>query len=525
MGGIYKEQKEFATISNPSLLITKSTKLVDRKEKKLIVLHNFTSLEICSCIMREMKDASTDIIVVSNELFCKEEIAKEFDKCFNRGCNIIEVTNLQPISIMQRMVYGLLEKNSFVARDADHIVFTLLSEYSRGAATIVHLLTSVMQKCGDSRTGFELVKQQLKLHIAHQKGLKTHENTTENSISTTDSVVSSQDISDITSTSSSLSTKPDTEDIDFRLNASTFSSTVCTKFDSEEASDTSSASSFAKSDSDYESMHDTDKNLIRSGSVIEVALNNITDDFASKSWFQNMSTNSRYTEDVTVTVDGYTKQRDAALSGSDEEDALVILPEGYETVKDDPPTLQYSLHLFINDLLTSDEFSIPAYHFLNCLCIIGSVPIPLFLIKELDRIITEATIGKNNGMHISATPLIKQLKPGVLRKYPHMFLYHKDFNPEFLDSTTKLKYIPKLLCDVIKGNMHSGDVALSIACIQHAAKNVLMNQLNINQLCFMLVVLNQLDDSCSSLHGKFNEENVRLKVWVAYSVGLHKEEY
>ena len=80
--------------------------------------------------MKEMKSSSTDIIVVSNKLFCKEEIAKDFDKHFSRGCNIIEVTSLQPISITQRIVYALLEKNSFVARDADHIVFTLLSEYS-----------------------------------------------------------------------------------------------------------------------------------------------------------------------------------------------------------------------------------------------------------------------------------------------------------------------------------------------------------------------------------------------------------
>ena len=41
-----------------------------------------------------MKDASTDIIVVSNELLCKEEMVKDFDKHFSRGCNIIEVTSL-----------------------------------------------------------------------------------------------------------------------------------------------------------------------------------------------------------------------------------------------------------------------------------------------------------------------------------------------------------------------------------------------------------------------------------------------
>ena len=50
------------------------------------------------------------------------------------------------------------------------IVFKLLSEYSQGVATIVHLLTSPMQKSdNNSRIGFELAKQQLKLHISHRK--------------------------------------------------------------------------------------------------------------------------------------------------------------------------------------------------------------------------------------------------------------------------------------------------------------------------------------------------------------------
>ena len=42
-----------------------------------------------------------------------------------------------------------------------------------------------------------------------------------------------------------------------------------------------------------------------------------------------------------------------------------------------------------------DEFSIPAHHLLKCLCAIGPIPIPLFLIEELDNIITKAEI--NNG--------------------------------------------------------------------------------------------------------------------------------
>ena len=159
MGGIYKEQKELhplPTITSPSSL----TRSISHKTKKLIILHNFTSLDECHVIVGEMKEDSTDIIIVCNKPSCKDEIAKDFDKYFSRGCNIIEVTSLEPISIMQRIVYALLEKNSFVARDADRIVLALLKEYSRGASTIVHLLTSLLQKGDkDKRKILELVKQ------------------------------------------------------------------------------------------------------------------------------------------------------------------------------------------------------------------------------------------------------------------------------------------------------------------------------------------------------------------------------
>ena len=70
------------------------------------------------------------------------------DKILTRGCNVVDVTNLELMNIIQRMVYGLLEDN-FSIRDAGHIVFTLLSEYSRGAANI-HMLTSLMKKCDDN---------------------------------------------------------------------------------------------------------------------------------------------------------------------------------------------------------------------------------------------------------------------------------------------------------------------------------------------------------------------------------------
>ena len=480
--------------------------------------------------MREIKDASTDIIVVSNELFRKEEISKDFDKNFGRGCNIIEVTSLQPISIMQRIVYALLEKNSFVARDADHIVFTLLSEYSRGAATIVHMLTSLMQKSEDnSRTGFELAKQQLKLHIAHQKGLQRYGNTAkitsiENGTgnSNANSFFSSLSSNTLDSTHSLLmyATKPDTKDATDNL--STHSSLDT------EASDNSSSDS--KADSNYDSMHGSNKNLTISEKIVEAPLNNIADDPASKTWFQqnniltDMSTGPKYTEEQTVIAERYMTQTDA--SDSDVED-LFDLPESYKTAEDKsiPFPLQNSLHLFINDLLMCDEYSIPTHHLLNCLCVIGPIPIPLLLIEELDNIIIKATTGKDNGVQSSVTSLTKQLEAGVLRKYPQVFLYHKDLNPEFQVATFKLMYIPRLLCDSITSNMHSGDFALSIACVQQAIKNILMqiNQLSINHLHLMLVVVNQLEEPCSNLDEKFNEENIKLKVQIVYSIGSCKE--
>lgn len=143
MGGIYEEQNKI------------------HKAKKLIILHNFTSLETCDCIKEEMEDALTDIIIIiNNEGHFKEEIQKEISKYFSRGCKIIEVKNLNRMIIMQRMLFGLLEKNNFVARDADRFVFKLLSNYSKGKATIVRMLISLTQKCSNGRNSFELVKQQ-----------------------------------------------------------------------------------------------------------------------------------------------------------------------------------------------------------------------------------------------------------------------------------------------------------------------------------------------------------------------------
>ena len=42
-----------------------NTKPSSCEHKKLIVLHNFTSLETCGYILKQLQEASTDIIIVN----------------------------------------------------------------------------------------------------------------------------------------------------------------------------------------------------------------------------------------------------------------------------------------------------------------------------------------------------------------------------------------------------------------------------------------------------------------------------
>ena len=96
---------------------------------------------------------------------------------------MIDITNLQTINVKQRMVYGLLENNTFSIKDAGDVVFTVLSEHSRGSATIVHILTSLMKKGSDSRKSFELVKDIVKFHIGHKRYLGASLNADDSAIS------------------------------------------------------------------------------------------------------------------------------------------------------------------------------------------------------------------------------------------------------------------------------------------------------------------------------------------------------
>ena len=544
MGSVYKEQKELdpiPTISNSSLLTTKGSKPTSRKQKKLIILNNFTSLKTCCYIMREMKDASTDIIVVSNELFCKEEIGKDFDKYFSRGCNIIEVTSLQPISIMQRMVYGLLEKNSFVARDADHIVFTLLSEYSRGAATIVHMLTSLMQKSEDnSRTGFELVKQQLKLHIAHRK-LKQflpagqHITLGKNG--------SSVDMTPVTHGSYDISTSP-------RGPNEVFASEVtptCTDDDTREG-DISDLKMSPLSVFQPGGVHKMQTNCsedsildtilpfppITISSFVSMDIQNEPyimpniDDIPDEDDDPNSDDvpykDDRHSDNVliiqpeghTVTsstskhanmhkVDGLGDTQVHTISVSDGvnfvagNDNMVDSSDATQLPTTAKPSKEYltaahkhPLYMYINDILTNN-ISSSAHHLLNSLVITGPIPLPLFYVEELNNVVMNAVSNK------AESPMRQLVKAGVIRSSSYAMVYHKNLNPDYINSSIQPMFVSKLICDAVKDQMDDADKALSVLSAQRALENLLANEKSLIHLHYILMICDQLCGACEEL--------------------------
>ena len=362
-GGIYKEQKEsfdkLPDISTPTLQTLKNNEPASREEKKLIVLHDFVSLDTCGYVMNQLQETSTDIIIVSYDFLFKNNIVTEVEKHLSRGCNLIDVTNLHTINIKQRMVYALLEKDTFSVRDSDHVVFTLLSEYSRGSATIIHPLTSLMKNSDDSRTGFNLVKQQLKLHIGHKKYLEASQN---------------------------------------------------------------SKSSVSRS------QHST-------------------------------------------------------------------------------------IHMFINDLIRSDHFSLPAQHLLYCLAIVGSIPTTAVITKEDKRM---------QRLHgLVSKSLVEQLvQGGFIRMFPYPITYHKEFDPETVDKSLQLLFVPKLICSCIESEMDAADKAVCIMCLLHALENILTDQstvqINMVHLHYLLVLCNKLFDVCVTEHpilgDAFVTESVKLKL-------------
>ena len=558
MGGIYKEQQELdphPTIMNPSLLTMKSSEPISRKEKKLIVLHNLTSLKTCTYITREMKDASTDIIVVSNELFCKDEIAKDFDKYFSRGCNIIEVTSLEPISITQRIVYALLEKNSFVARDADHIVFTLLSEYSRGAATIVHLLTSLIQKNEDnSRTGFELVKRQLKLHIAHQK---------------LERFLNSCDIED--TLSSDVNENIATEGEPYIAHESDKCSYSTPQgLDHPGESFTSEVMSHNKKHVDVSGSEIHETSFSEPAKVSDnnepVASSNCASVYIQNESYNIVPPSSHGDDNHNIMMKTYKPPSPTSEHGSMQmkvskivhgDDIIGITAEalkipssatkhsstqtivknaknGKQTTTSDATwplataklgksnltaVQRHPLYMYINDILsTTSNISSPAHHLLNALIITGPVSLPLFYAEELDNVVMNGVFSNEKRRIQAELPLKQLMKEGVIRNSCYPIVYHKELNPESLNSSIQPIFIPKLICDAVKNEMDDADKVLSVLSAQRALENLLINETkpNLIHLHYILILCNQLHDVCTQELHEFGDEllinNLKLKL-------------
>ena len=510
VGAVYKEQKNpdpLPTVSNPSLLTTKSNKPTSRKDKRLIVLHNFTSLDNCHFVMREMKDASTDIIVVSNELFCKKEVAQEFDKYFNRGCNIIEVDNLQPISILQRIVYGLLEKNSFVARDADHIVFTLLSEYSRGAATVVHMLTSLMKKSDDnSRTGFELAKQQLKLHMVNLRlGLDKHgmHNTLSQANSFANPTAKVQHRGGNFATEKEFGVKDNGHLSAYeRL---------------EQPPDDVNKQDNIGNSKQNDDVSESQITIIPECCIMQESCIVPSGGYkpSNRKAFQprslkakgiKKSSNSQLEDKHAMTSSIIAESDDNKHATSSDAthppDRIKLEKEGFVSTKKHP------LYMYISDILsTTSNISLPAHHLLSCIAITGPLPLPLFYAEELEKVVMNAVFNKEKKRIQAESPMKQLIKEGVIRRLCYPIIYHKDLNTDYIDLSIKQITIPKLICDAVKDEMDDIDKVLAVLSAQQALENLThVTNLSLIHLQYLLILSNQLHDVCTKQLHSIDDE-------------------
>ena len=511
-------------------------------------------METCGCILKQLQEASTDIIIVSNEFLFKDDIVAEIDKNLTRGCNVVDVTNLEPMSIIQRMVYGLLEKDRFSITDADHIVFTLLSEYSRGAATIVHMLTLLLKKCDDNRTGFQLAKHQLKLHIGHKKYQdairSSNQGLEDEQYKLTSGIGNNEDIDTV------LSTSEHSEDLSTRVEM------FSTKVENTQCGSTSKSTGGGTS-CEYSKHRIAERSSPIDDFICPEAycggdesIERHTEQTASDEVMEAKDTSYDDTDtsyddtDTTLLIDkpdcshkslkaeksgiwsSAFKMVISYVKGSNDKqkpvtDAIKIDEDDLLKVISSEGKAPSLLYLYINDLLRCDDFSLPAQHLLHCLSIVGSIPLPKFYIDELDKLITEAITTKEDQRMQKVRgfvpkPLVNQLEQGgVIRKFPNPLVYHKDFNPQSVDPTIQMLYIPKLICDAIDSEMDTTDKAVSITCVQHAIENILTgkNTLSTIHLHYLLVLCNQLFDVCfaelSTLGDTFITETVKLKLRIS----------
>ena len=103
----------------------------------------------------------------------------------------------------------------------------------------------------------------------------------------------------------------------------------------------------------------------------------------------------------------------------------------------------------------------------------GPIPLPLFYVEELNNVIMNAVSSKR----VQAESPMKQLiKAGVIRSSSYPMVYHKDLNPDYIDTTVQPMFIPKLICDAVKDQMDDTDKALSLLSAIRAIENLLITK-------------------------------------------------
>lgn len=188
-----------------------------------------------------------------------------------------------------------------------------------------------------------------------------------------------------------------------------------------------------------------------------------------------------------------------------------------------------TFYMYINDLLsTTINISLPARHLLNTLVTVGPIPLPSFYVEELDNVVVNAVISKEKKRiealreFVCESPMKQLKREGVIRNFCYPLVYHKDFNPEYVDPGVQLLFVPKLICDAVKNEMDDVDKVMSILCAQHALENLLTSdvKLNLIHLNYILILCNQLFVCTQEL--KENNEllttNMKLKLLVTLRI-------
>ena len=110
----------------------------------------------------------------------------------------------------------------------------------------------------------------------------------------------------------------------------------------------------------------------------------------------------------------------------------------------------------------------------------------------------------------AGSPMKELVKAGVIRNSSYAMVYHKNLNPDFIDTNIKPMIIPKLICDTVKDEMDDGDKAWSILSVQRTLENLLTARISLvslpSHLHYMPILCCQLYEMCSGELHKHNNE-------------------